>query len=80
MRVLADVTHDLMVEVGRITQRGFAVAFVGPKEWEEWYLEEQDDCHAGDRLMTVYTPLADLGWQNFFCDNDSIIVRFEVTG
>jgi len=80
VRALVDVTHDLMVEVGRMTQKGFAVAFVSPKEWEDWYVEEQGDCQAADRLMTIWQPLADLGWQNFFCDDDNIIVRFEVTG
>ena len=80
MNTLITTTHALFIEVGRITQLGLVVAFVGPPEWEDWYVEEQKDCHAGDRLMTVYTPLADLGWQNFFCDDDNIIVRFEVTG
>ncbi len=80
MRALVDVTHDLMVCVGRATQIGHAVAFVSPKEYEDWYVEEQTDRHSRGDLMTVWQPLSDLGWENFFCEEDNIIVRFEVTG
>jgi hypothetical protein len=80
MRSLNDVTHDLMVCAGRATREGYTVALVAPDEWAEWYAEEHGDRTYANELVTVYTPLADLGWQNFICDDDNIIVRFEVTG
>jgi hypothetical protein len=80
VRALVDVTHDLMVCVGRAVHEGYVVAFVEPDEYEAWYAEEQGDRHRCGDLMTVWQPLADLGWQNFFCDEDNIIVRFEVIG
>jgi len=80
VRALADVTHDLMVEVGRMTQKGYAVAFVNPDAWNDWYAEEHGDCVYAGRVMEVWQPLADLGWQNFVVDDANIIVRFEVTG
>jgi hypothetical protein len=80
MTTLATTTHALFIAVGRATEQGYAVVFVSPKEWGEWYVEEQKDCHDNNQLMSIWQPLADLGWQNFICGGDHIIVRFEVVG
>lgn len=80
MKSLVEVTHDLMVCAGKATQEGCVVALVAPEKWEEWYAEEHGDRTYANELMVVYGPLAELGWQNFVCDDTNIIVRFEVIG
>ena len=80
LRVLDAVMQDLIVCVGKAIEQGYCVAFVGRAEWEEWWTEESNDRQSRMDMMVTYEPLAELGRQNFFCDDENIIVLWQVTG
>jgi len=80
MSLLTTSTQALFIAVGRAIEQGLVVAFVGPDEWERCSQDEANHCQQRGQLVSVWQPLADLGWQNFIVDGVDIIVRFEVTG
>ena len=77
MTTLATTTHALFIAVGRAIQDSYAVGFIAPEEWNQSFQDEADYCQRHGQVMSVWQPLADLGWQNFIVDGTDIVVRWE---